>query len=459
MGSLWTSSGSRLAQATFQNESASGWQTVTMPPVAVSAGATYVASVFMPQGHYARDASYFFDNAYEAWPLRALANGEEGGNGVFRYGGSGFPTATSSSANYWVDVVFDVTNNVAPTVVGTFPAAGLQSVSRTSPVEVTFSEVNSDSLVFEPRTAAGAVVPGITTYDAPTRTACVHGVGDAAGPGRPHRQGRVGPGFLGRLPHYAVLVELLTIGDPGTTPTSLWTPRPRRLRPGRGVRARRAFPIRGQRRDHGAALLPRPSGAQEVGHLWDSAGNLLSTVSFAPGSPSGWQQANLPASVAIQKNTTYVASYYSPRRPVPGSSGFYRRASTVLRSTHRRRPPPSATACSGTGRRASRSRRSTRATIGPTLCSGFRPTSLRRSSPTRGAPDLVAVTVSAPVRATFDGPINPASLHSPSRGTGGSAVTGAVTYDAETATASFTPPRRSRRTPCSRRRSGQRTLP
>ena len=56
IGSLWSSTGTRLAQATFTNETASGWQTVTFAsPVAVTAGTTYVASYFAPSGHYSHD--------------------------------------------------------------------------------------------------------------------------------------------------------------------------------------------------------------------------------------------------------------------------------------------------------------------------------------------------------------------------------------------------------------------
>jgi uncharacterized GH25 family protein len=35
-----------------------------------------------------------------------LQNGEDGGNGVYLYGPSGFPTNTYNSNNYWVDAVF-----------------------------------------------------------------------------------------------------------------------------------------------------------------------------------------------------------------------------------------------------------------------------------------------------------------------------------------------------------------
>ena len=39
-------------------------------------------------------------------PLQALTDGEAGGNGLYRYGASGFPTSTFTASNYWVDAVF-----------------------------------------------------------------------------------------------------------------------------------------------------------------------------------------------------------------------------------------------------------------------------------------------------------------------------------------------------------------
>ena len=52
-----------------------------------------------------------------SYPLRALADGEDGGNGVYPYAsGGGFPTGSFKAANYWVDVVFstDVQDNTGP---------------------------------------------------------------------------------------------------------------------------------------------------------------------------------------------------------------------------------------------------------------------------------------------------------------------------------------------------------
>ena len=101
VGSLWTSTGTLLASATFTNESASGWQYVTFDnPVSISAGTTYVAS-YHSNGHYTATGNYFtsaYTNGSLATPGPAA--------GVYAYGASDlFPTSTSS-ANYWVDVLF-----------------------------------------------------------------------------------------------------------------------------------------------------------------------------------------------------------------------------------------------------------------------------------------------------------------------------------------------------------------
>ncbi|MDQ3932901.1 MAG: DUF4082 domain-containing protein, partial [Actinomycetota bacterium] len=36
----------------------------------------------------------------------APASNTSGGNGVYRYGTSGFPTSSYNASNYWVDVTF-----------------------------------------------------------------------------------------------------------------------------------------------------------------------------------------------------------------------------------------------------------------------------------------------------------------------------------------------------------------
>ena len=108
VGSLWSSTGTRLANATFTNETASGWQEVTFPtPVAITANTVYVASYHTTTGHYSLNANYFVSGGADNGPLHALSTGASGGNGVYRYGASNlFPDQTWNASNYWVDVLF-----------------------------------------------------------------------------------------------------------------------------------------------------------------------------------------------------------------------------------------------------------------------------------------------------------------------------------------------------------------
>ncbi len=108
IGNLWTTGGTRLATATFTNETASGWQQVNFTtPVSIQANTTYVASYYAPRGFYSANSNYFA-NALVNGTLTAPANaGVAGGNGVYAYSAtSKFPNSTFNATNYWVDVVF-----------------------------------------------------------------------------------------------------------------------------------------------------------------------------------------------------------------------------------------------------------------------------------------------------------------------------------------------------------------
>jgi len=74
VGHLWTAGGTLLASATFTGESGTGWQQATFSsPVAVSAGATYVASYSAPAGHYAYTSGYFASGGVSSGVLHAPA--------------------------------------------------------------------------------------------------------------------------------------------------------------------------------------------------------------------------------------------------------------------------------------------------------------------------------------------------------------------------------------------------
>ncbi len=106
-GNLWSLSGTRLASVIFSNETASGWQQAMFStPVAVTANTTYVISYHTNVGSYSADGGYFATAPVDSPPLHAPTGAAAGGNGVFVYGESQFPTGTFNATNYWVDVVF-----------------------------------------------------------------------------------------------------------------------------------------------------------------------------------------------------------------------------------------------------------------------------------------------------------------------------------------------------------------
>ncbi|MGZ8541351.1 MAG: DUF4082 domain-containing protein, partial [Chitinophagaceae bacterium] len=123
-GNLWSNTGTLLATAIFTNETASGWQQVLFSnPVAVIAGVTYVASQYSPSGHYASTLAYFTQAVVNA-PLRGLADGEDGINGLYKYSPSStFPTDGNLSTNYWVDVVFNTGSSATLPVISLQPSA------------------------------------------------------------------------------------------------------------------------------------------------------------------------------------------------------------------------------------------------------------------------------------------------------------------------------------------------
>ena len=133
VGHLWSNAGTLLGTANFTNETASGWQeaaltSVTNPlvPVAVTANTTYVASFSTSAGWYAADPGYFAAKGQDNFPLHALRDGIDGRNGVF---GSAnfFPTSTSVSSNYWVDVVFNTSlaaDTTPPIITGVTATPG-----------------------------------------------------------------------------------------------------------------------------------------------------------------------------------------------------------------------------------------------------------------------------------------------------------------------------------------------
>jgi hypothetical protein len=60
-----------------------------------------------------------------------------------------------------------------------------------------------------------------------------------------------------------------------------------------------------------------------IGRLWTAGGTQLAQATFTGESGSGWQQVSFGAPVAINANTTYVASYHSPNGHYSSIGGYF----------------------------------------------------------------------------------------------------------------------------------------
>lgn len=176
IGQLWNNSGTMLAQATFTNETASGWQQVLFTtPVAITAGITYVASYHSPSGDFAATGSYF-TQAVVNGPLRGLADGEDGVNGLYRYSATPvFPNNGYESSNYWADVVFAASSGGdvnPPAVSSVLPVNGTTEISTNTTITAGFNEAIDASTVdgtsVQLSDAAGNVVAATVSIDAVT---------------------------------------------------------------------------------------------------------------------------------------------------------------------------------------------------------------------------------------------------------------------------------------------------
>ncbi|MEI9808801.1 MAG: N,N-dimethylformamidase beta subunit family domain-containing protein [Bacteroidota bacterium] len=178
-GHLWTATGIQLAEAVFTNETASGWQEVLLTtPVAVAINTTYVVSYHSTSGAYVITNPYFTEAKING-PLRGLASGEDGPNGVYVYSTiPAYPVNNFQTSNYWADVIFEPATGpdvTPPAIVSVSPANASTNISTSASLSVVFNEdidvntVNSTS--FQLKNAANVLIPSIVSYNASTKTA------------------------------------------------------------------------------------------------------------------------------------------------------------------------------------------------------------------------------------------------------------------------------------------------
>ena len=329
-GELWTASGTLLGKATFTGESASGWQEADFSsPIAVTAGATYVASYFAPNGGYSYTASGFASAGVTNGPLTAPASSAvSGGNGVYAYASSpAFPDATYKAANYWADVVFTTPpGGRGPTVTASTPDSGSPGNPVTVAPTATFSQaVVPDSASFTLTDPSGNTAAGSVSFNSADTTATF-----------------TPSSALAPDTAYTAAVSAQTVSDAAmaspyswtfTTagsqcPCSLWPPT--------------AQPAVASANDPSAVNLgvqftPSANGwiagirfykgagntGTHTGELWTASGTLLGKVTFTGQSASGWQEADFSSPIAVTADTAYVASYFAPNGGYAYDGGYF----------------------------------------------------------------------------------------------------------------------------------------
>jgi hypothetical protein len=123
-GSLWGPTGALLASGTYQNETASGWQSLIFnAPVNVTAGTTYTVS-YTTTASYVATGSYFTTTPVDTTALTTLATNQADdaghtGNGVFAIGNNIYPTNSGNGSNYWADVLYFRQSDAATPSVST----------------------------------------------------------------------------------------------------------------------------------------------------------------------------------------------------------------------------------------------------------------------------------------------------------------------------------------------------
>ncbi|MEO1334751.1 MAG: DUF4082 domain-containing protein [Myxococcota bacterium] len=308
VGNLWDASGNLVASTSFDNETAVGWQQADFAaPVALQPGVTYVASYRAPNGAF----SFALDGDADSLttgrddpsgPARILANGEDGGNGVFRYGG-GFPSASFRAANYFVDPVVD--DMTAPTISAALTVEAEQGAAR---LRWDAASDGADGvyrhLVYRDGELVADLTGATTTF---LDTSVVEG--------STYEYVVRGEDHCGNLsePSNAATYTAASFGSEGATiygddaPASTFSSEQRPVYLGHRFSASVTGTITAVRfwRD-----VPNPGPKPFEVSLWRASdGRQLAAGVWTAGSTPGWQEVTLDTPVAIDADTEYMAVY------------------------------------------------------------------------------------------------------------------------------------------------------
>ncbi|SES25127.1 Ig-like domain-containing protein [Actinokineospora terrae] len=318
-GSIWTTSGQRIANGTFTNETATGWQTLTFAdPVQIQAGQTYIASYRAPSGHYSVDTGYFANQGAGRGVLTAPSSPAANGNGVYVYGG-GFPNSSYNANNYWVDPVVDTfgADTTPPSVSSSTPAANATGVSTGTGVTANFSEpINPATLQFSV-TRNGTTVPGTTQIAADNRSVTFASTDVLAGTTQYAVSVRASDAWGNQMA--APYTWNFTTGAAGQCPCNLFRPTDAPANSASDATVELGMRITPSQNGYIRGVrFYKPAGdpGTHTGTLWTNAGAQLATGTFVGETSSGWQTLTFDTPVQVTAGTTYVVSYW-------GSAGHY----------------------------------------------------------------------------------------------------------------------------------------
>ena len=104
---LYSNDGTLLASKLFMNETDSGWQSVLFDTaIPITANTTYIAAYHSSLGNYTATVCGLKTEIING-PLTALADGEDGINGLYKYTNTpALPDSGYNASDYWVDIVF-----------------------------------------------------------------------------------------------------------------------------------------------------------------------------------------------------------------------------------------------------------------------------------------------------------------------------------------------------------------
>ena len=332
-GRLWVKTGDGTgtlvpgATVEFTAETASGWQEALFAtPVTVDPDTTYVATYHTTSGRYAVGTSLAAAGVSNP-PLRALQGGEDGPNGVYRYGDGGiYPTQSFGSANYLVDVLFATQSGpdeIAPLVAGVAPVTNATEVAVTTNVAATFTEsmtassISSDTVqLLDPNED---LVPAAVTYDGAARRVTLDPTANLAASTTYTARVKGGSNGAKDLAGNVLAADVtwaFTTAAPLSGGTfSLFAD----VTPGLSSdRSDYELGTRFTSSEDGVVTAVRfYKGPQNTGthsgRVWNATTQaLLGQVQFTGESATGWQTAVFDSPVAVSAGTQYIVSYTVP---------------------------------------------------------------------------------------------------------------------------------------------------